>query len=176
VSLQRVKGQETARRMRTSRRFGDQDLTARLEGHRYVVPAAARAAVRQAVRAGELAPVEAQACAKCGQPAAEYHHQRGYAAEHATDVTPLCERCHQQETAAPAGASVGTTILEETVQTIRAAGGAMTTADFIAASGISKGTASARLNAAEQAGRLRREGGGGRRGPQVWRLVRRAGS
>jgi len=167
VSLQRVKGQETARRMLTSRRFGDQDLTARLEGHRYVVPAAARAAVRQAVRQGELAPVAAQTCAQCGRPAAEYHHEAGYAPEHATDVTPLCKGCHQQETAAPAG----TATLEETVATIRAAGGSMTTAAFITALGISKGTASARLNAAEQAGRLTREGDGRRTGPQVWRVV-----
>ena len=167
VSLQRVKGQETARRMRTSRRFGDQDLTARLEGHRYVVPAAARAAVRRAVRQGELAPVAARPCATCGQPAAEYHHEAGYAGEHATDVTPLCAGCHRQETAVRAGAST----LEETVAAIEAAGGAMTTADFIAALGISKGAASARLNAGEKAGRLKREGAGRRTGTQIWRTA-----
>jgi hypothetical protein len=167
VSLQRVKGQETARRMRTSRRFGDTDVTARLEGHRYVVPAATRAAVRRAVRRGELAPVAEQPCATCGQPAAEYHHQRGYAAEHATDVTPLCKDCHQQETAPPAG----TATLQETVATIRGAGGQMTTAAFIAALGITKGTASTRLNAAEKAGLLQREGDGRRTGPQGWRVV-----
>jgi hypothetical protein len=169
VALQRVKGQETARRMLVSRRFGDQDLTARLEGHRYVVPALARAAVRQAVRQGDLAPIGARPCAGCGQPAAEYHHGAGYASEHGTDVTPLCTACHRQETAPPSG----TTTLQETVRTIRDAGGAMSTADYIAALGISKGSASARLNAAEKAGLLSREGGGRRSGPQVWRVPTR---
>jgi hypothetical protein len=169
VALQRVRGQETARRMLVSRRFGDRDVTARLEGHRYVVPALARAAVRQAVRRGGLAPIGARPCAGCGQPAAEYYHGAGYASKHATDVTPLCEGCHRQETAAPAG----TTTLHATVQTVRDSGGAMTTADFIAALGISKGSASARLTAAERAGLLQREGEGRRSGPQVWRLLTR---
>ena len=72
VALQRVKGQDTARRMLVSRRFGDQDLTARLEGHRYVAPALARAAVPAAVRRGELAPARARACAAgCGARAVE---------------------------------------------------------------------------------------------------------
>ena len=40
IELRRVKGDPTARRMLVSRRFGDQDVTARLVGHRYVVAAA----------------------------------------------------------------------------------------------------------------------------------------
>ncbi len=37
IELRRVKGDPTARRMLVSRRFGDQDVTARLDGVRYVV-------------------------------------------------------------------------------------------------------------------------------------------
>ncbi|HVG99101.1 MAG TPA: AAA family ATPase [Chloroflexota bacterium] len=37
IELRRVTGDPTARRMRVSRRFGDQDVTARLDGVRYVV-------------------------------------------------------------------------------------------------------------------------------------------
>ena len=37
IELRRVKGDPTARRMLVSRRYGDQDVTARLVGHRYVV-------------------------------------------------------------------------------------------------------------------------------------------
>jgi predicted HTH transcriptional regulator len=51
-----------------------------------------------------------------------------------------------------------------------AAGGAATTEAFIAALGASKATASRRLTAAAAAGRLKREGQGGRGGPQVWRV------
>jgi AAA domain len=166
VSLQRVRGQETARRMLVSRRFGDQDRTARLEGHRYVAPAAARAAVQEAVHRGELAPARQYVCATpgCGKPASEWHHP-SYAPGQELAVAALCQDCHQRETTDLAAT------LRETVRTVRAAGGAMTTDDFIKALGVSPATASRRLTAAEAAGLLTREGTGGRSGPQVWRVV-----
>jgi hypothetical protein len=164
VSLQRVKGQEMARRMLVSRRFGDQDITARLEGHRYVAPAVARAAVREAMQRGELEPAKAQACARCGAPAAEWHHP-SYAPGDELTVEALCRACHRPETADPSAT------LRETVRTIRDAGGQMTTPDFMAALGIKEGAASKRLTAAEKAGLIERSGRGGRQGPQVWRVV-----
>jgi hypothetical protein len=80
-------------------------------------------------------------------------------------VEALCLACHQPESADPA-ATIG-----ETVRAIAAAGGAMTTPDFMAALGIAKAAASARLTAAERAGRLVREGKGRRNGPQTWRVA-----
>ncbi len=172
IELKRVSDDpaDPRRRMVTSRRFEPLDLTARLEGHRYVLlpgegqKRAARAAVQAAVNAGHLAPARTQPCARCGRPAAEWHHP-SYDAGAELAVEPLCLDCHQVERTDP------TATVQETVRTIRNAGGQLTTPDFIAALGITKGAASMRLNAAEQAGLLRREGGGRRRGPQVWLLT-----
>jgi hypothetical protein len=170
VALQRVRGDPTARRMLVSRRYGDQDVTARLEGYRYVVPTAARAAVQAAVHQGTLPPARQQACARCGQPAAEWHHGGGYAAGEALAVTALCLPCHQRETART-GPDGLTPALRETVAAVRSAGpGGAPTAAVIIALGVTKSAASARLTAAEQAGLLVREGRGGRAGPQVWRV------
>jgi hypothetical protein len=172
IELKRVSDDPTdaRRRMVTSRRFEPLDLTARLEGHRYVLlpgegqKLAARAAVREAVHQGALTPASAQPCARCGKPAAEWHHA-SYAPGDELAVEPLCLACHQPETADPAAT------VRETVATVRDADGAMTTEQFITAMGIAKSTASDRLKAAEAAGLLKREGQGGRSGPQVWRLV-----
>jgi hypothetical protein len=167
VALQRVRGQDTARRMLVSRRFGDQDLTARLEGHRYVAPEKARAAVRAAVQRGALEPARALPCATpgCGARAVEHHHP-SYAPGQELAVTPLCASCHTRETVGD-----GSDARRQTVATIRAAGGAMTAEAFVAATGTSKATASRRLTDAEAAGLLKREGRGGRSGPQVWRVM-----
>jgi hypothetical protein len=172
IELKRVSDdpKDPRRRMVTSRRFEPLDLTAKLEGHRYVLlrgqeqKAAARAAVQNAVHAGELLPAKTQACARCGQTAAEWHHA-SYAPGDELDVEALCLACHQPETADPAAT------VAETVATIAGAGGAMTVAAFTAALGISPSAASKRLTAAEKAGKLTREGQGGRSGPQVWRVV-----
>lgn len=51
-------------------------------------------AVYRAVRAGKLSPVRTLLCAKCGNPAKEYHHHNGYGREHWLDVVPLCIPCH----------------------------------------------------------------------------------
>ena len=158
------------RRLVTSRRFEPLDLTARLEGHKYILlpgegqKLAARAAVQAAINQGQLAPAKTQPCARCRKPAAEWHHP-SYAPGDELDVEPLCKACHQPETADSAAT------VRDTVRTIRGAGGAMTTPEFIAALGITKGAASMRLNAAERAGLLQREGDGRRTGPQVWRLT-----
>ena len=51
----------------------------------------AKDVITNAVRDGKLAPVGAQACATCGEPAAHYHHE---AYERPLDVIPLCRTCH----------------------------------------------------------------------------------
>jgi hypothetical protein len=178
IELRRV-GDDPAdprRRMVTSRRVDEPlDLTARLEGHRYVLlpgqgqkeaRLAARAAVRGAVQRGQLAPASARVCATpgCGRPAVAWHHP-GYALGQELAVAALCRDCHQRETADPAAT------LRETVRAVRDAGGALTTAAFMAALGIKGAAASKRLKAAEAAGLLRPEGPGGRRGPRVWRTT-----
>jgi len=80
-------------------------------------------------------------------------------------VAALCRDCHQRETADPSAT------LRGTVRTVRDAGGAMTTAAFMATLGIKGAAASKRLKDAEAAGLLRPEGPGGRRGPRVWRTT-----
>lgn len=57
----------------------------------------ARIAVMHAVSRGKLPRVKTLACARCGQPAKEYHHHKGYAQEHWLDVEPLCKKCHEAE-------------------------------------------------------------------------------
>jgi hypothetical protein len=196
VALQRVKSDETARRMVTSRRYGEMDITARLDGHRYLVDGgedrsgkgeegegqdprlAARAAVREAMREGTLPRPDTLPCAGCGGTALEYHHHRGYSRQHWLSVTPLCKPCHTRvhpvEAPAAGAAKVPrgrlTATQRETVATIHKAGGEMRTPDFIAALGITKGTASKRLTEAEAAGLLERSGKGGSLGPQRWRV------
>jgi hypothetical protein len=83
-------------------------------------------------------------------------------------VVPVCKPCHEGE---KGGAGGRPTARQETVETIRAAGGEMTTGAFIAALGITKGAASMRLTDAEAAGLVARSGRGGRQGPQVWRVA-----
>ena len=52
-------------------------------------------AVKYAIRTGKLPRATDRACAHCGEPAAQYHHHKGYAREHWLEVTPLCVRCHR---------------------------------------------------------------------------------
>jgi hypothetical protein len=92
-------------------------------------------------------------------------HHPSYAPGDELAVAPLCKACHRRETADPAAT------LRETVETVRAAGGALATPDFMAALGIKEAAASKRLNDAEAAGLLERTGKGRRSGPQVWRAT-----
>lgn len=59
------------------------------------VKQAARIEVGKAVRRGGLPAPRQVACVGCGQPAAAYHHPRGYDEAHALDVEPLCPGCHR---------------------------------------------------------------------------------
>lgn len=54
-------------------------------------------AVRQAIRRGDLCPVDECACVACGLPAQDYHHHLGYEDSHLLDVVPLCKSCHRKE-------------------------------------------------------------------------------
>lgn len=57
---------------------------------------AARNAVNNAVKKGELPRVSTLPCSKCGKPATGYHHHKGYAKEHRLSVIPTCNKCHAQ--------------------------------------------------------------------------------
>jgi hypothetical protein len=54
----------------------------------------ATAAVQRAVKTGTLPPAKSVRCIDCEREAAQYHHHRGYAPEHRTDVVALCRPCH----------------------------------------------------------------------------------
>lgn len=54
---------------------------------------AARHAVRQAIKDGQLPHPDSLQCS-CGEPAKQYHHHKGYAPEHWLDVIPVCRKCH----------------------------------------------------------------------------------
>jgi hypothetical protein len=54
----------------------------------------ARSAVADAVRYGRMPPARKLTCIDCGEPAAHYHHHRGYAEEYKLDVVPVCTACH----------------------------------------------------------------------------------
>ena len=45
---------------------------------------------------GTLPWPERLPCVSWGQPAAQYHHHRGYAPEYRLDVVPMCPACHGQ--------------------------------------------------------------------------------
>jgi hypothetical protein len=172
IELKRVSEDpaDPRRRMVTSRRFEPLDRTAKLEGRRSVLlpgqgqKVAARATVQEAVHQGQMAPAKTQPCARCGKPAAEWHHP-SYAPGAELAVEALCLVCHQPETADPAAT------VAETVRIITAAGGAMTAAELMATLEIQAPAASKRMTAAEKAGLLKREGGGRHSGPPVWRVV-----
>lgn len=53
----------------------------------------AKTAVHNAIRAGNLPPIDTQVCVQCGQPAQEYHHE-SYDQENWLRVIPLCKKCH----------------------------------------------------------------------------------
>ena len=55
----------------------------------------ARKAVRQAIINWFLRPLRNCKC-ECGRQAQQYHHHKGYAKEHWTDVVPVCARCHKR--------------------------------------------------------------------------------
>lgn len=57
----------------------------------------ARSRVAQAVKRGALPPVAQQPCERCGAPAKEYHHYKGYEPEHWLSVVPVCAPCHKRE-------------------------------------------------------------------------------
>lgn len=59
------------------------------------VQRAARAAVREAVRIGNMPKVSSLRCVQCGEPAAEYHHA-SYNTEDWLKVIPICKTCHIQ--------------------------------------------------------------------------------
>lgn len=54
----------------------------------------ARALVNQRVRFGRM-PRAADCQCSCGNPAAHYHHHKGYSFEHRYDVVPVCTQCHK---------------------------------------------------------------------------------
>lgn len=54
----------------------------------------ARQAVAKAIRRGKLTPAAERDCAFCGEPAAQYHHHKGYRPRFALDVVPVCIPCH----------------------------------------------------------------------------------
>jgi len=54
---------------------------------------AARLAVLNAKRRGEIPFASSLICADCGKPAKHYHHE-SYLPEHWLDVVPLCTLCH----------------------------------------------------------------------------------
>lgn len=58
--------------------------------------AKAHNAINNAVRSGRMRHISTQVCARCGAPAEEYHHYRGYAPEQRLKVVPLCRGCHKQ--------------------------------------------------------------------------------
>ena len=53
--------------------------------------------VHHAVRSGRLERVRSLFCVRCGDPAEEYHHHKGYQPEHQLDVIPMCVPCHRFE-------------------------------------------------------------------------------
>lgn len=57
---------------------------------------AARKAVRNAVKRGELPPAYVCPCVSCGAVAAHWDHHMGYAKKHRLTVQPLCAQCHYE--------------------------------------------------------------------------------
>ncbi len=56
----------------------------------------ARMAVRHAIDRGELPPVSAVPCSRCGIQAEHYHHDSGYSRAHWLSVIPVCHKCHNE--------------------------------------------------------------------------------
>jgi len=54
----------------------------------------ARVAVAEAIKLGKLPRAKSLKCVRCGNPAQDYHHHKGYAREHWLDVVPVCKKCH----------------------------------------------------------------------------------
>lgn len=63
---------------------------------RYPEKNRAHVAVRMAVDRGDLPRANTLKCVRCGRPAQDYHHHKGYDQEHWLDVIPTCKRCHRQ--------------------------------------------------------------------------------
>lgn len=61
----------------------------------------ARARVNHLVQQGRLPRPETQPCISCGHLGSdrrhEYHHHKGYAAEHHLDVVVMCATCHRKD-------------------------------------------------------------------------------
>ncbi len=68
----------------------------------------ARDAVSNAIKRGELPPAQQCSCVRCGQPAAAYHHHKGYRRENFLDVKPVCHDCHPVIEATTKKADLGT--------------------------------------------------------------------
>ncbi|MBP6472798.1 MAG: hypothetical protein KA773_20285 [Chloroflexi bacterium] len=68
----------------------------------------ARDAVSNAIKRGELLPVQLYQCTHCDQPATTYHHYKGYKKEHFLDVEPVCFDCHRTIEADSEKANLGT--------------------------------------------------------------------
>lgn len=84
--------------METARKVSRQ----RLHQLRFPERAAARQLVNEAVQRGKIPAARQLACVRCGQPAAEYHHWRGYGFEDWLNVVPVCRPCHATYPDAPA--------------------------------------------------------------------------
>jgi hypothetical protein len=54
----------------------------------------ARTSVNHAIRDKKLPHPEKCRCAKCGNPAKEYHHHNGYEKANVLNVIPVCRDCH----------------------------------------------------------------------------------
>lgn len=70
---------------------GDLDKQSAWEPEKY----AARRAVSDAIRFGEMLPAQSHKCVGCDKQAVEYHHP-SYHPEDKLNVVPVCRTCHQR--------------------------------------------------------------------------------
>lgn len=54
----------------------------------------ARNVIKNMIRRGDLPPAKTVKCCKCENMAREYHHFKGYSEEMASEVIPVCKKCH----------------------------------------------------------------------------------
>ena len=60
---------------------------------RYPEKYAAHNHIAKQIHRGQRPPAKELKC-ECGEQAKVYHHHRGYAKEHKSDVIPMCQPCH----------------------------------------------------------------------------------
>lgn len=82
---------ETAKWRETHRKY----MKRTRDEKRYVQQERARKHVWDKVRRNGFPRPTEHACADCGAPATQYHHE-SYEREHWLDVTPLCDMCHKR--------------------------------------------------------------------------------